>query len=510
MNTRRSILAGVVTTVAVLGIALTGTWPTVRASPSCTIFTVGDENAAFYGNNEDNDDARQGRIWFHPPRGDQYGVVLFGYSVGGHADIAVGGMNDQGLVVDSNALHTTRAARHLGRTPYRGSFFIEMLERCATVEQVKEWVQGYDLLFLEAQQAHVADRLGNAVVLGLDEHGDLFFTEKPGKYLVSTNFSLAQDPTAREADRRYKTAAAMLETMDPLTGEGCAAILEETAMGIVMYSYVVDLEAGTIALFSRGNFSRSAQLNVAEEMERGVHSYDMEALVRSQAGEARLSAGGNPIAPLLGAVAGLVLVGLCYGVWRRRGGTSRRRFVLVAGTLVCTMVLSRTVLRIPIRFAPVPNLVTVTLHLSFMAALVTLTGLAFNPWLAVPLAVVGLVISEVAHCGLYGCSAELLAYIVFALSSHGLATGIVALLRKRSSPLAAFAGWAWAFIGLYIPARRYYTVFAGWDEYVLLYTVVLSAANLLSLPLALALNRCIRAVLKVRHLDEWILASSNE
>ncbi|MBN1639866.1 MAG: hypothetical protein JXA09_01430, partial [Anaerolineae bacterium] len=225
MNTRRSILAGVVTTVAVLGIALTGTWPTVRASPSCTIFTVGDENAAFYGNNEDNDDARQGRIWFHPPRGDQYGVVLFGYSVGGHADIAVGGMNDQGLVVDSNALHTTRAARHLGRTPYRGSFFIEMLERCATVEQVKEWVQGYDLLFLEAQQAHVADRLGNAVVLGLDEHGDLFFTEKPGKYLVSTNFSLAQDPTAREADRRYKTAAAMLETMDPLTGEGCAAIL---------------------------------------------------------------------------------------------------------------------------------------------------------------------------------------------------------------------------------------------------------------------------------------------
>ena len=120
MKTKRSILAAVVLTavvltavvltIAVLGTALTALWPTNQASPSCTIFTVGDKTAAFFGNNEDNDDARQGRIWFTPPCKGRYGVVLFGYSVGGHADIPVGGMNDQGLVVDSNALHTTRIA----------------------------------------------------------------------------------------------------------------------------------------------------------------------------------------------------------------------------------------------------------------------------------------------------------------------------------------------------------------------------------------------------------------
>jgi len=77
--------------------------------------------------------------------------------------------NDQGLVVDSNALHYTRAARHPDKTAYPDSFFVEMLEQCATVEQVKEWAQGYDLLFLETQQTPVADRQGNTVVLGLTE-----------------------------------------------------------------------------------------------------------------------------------------------------------------------------------------------------------------------------------------------------------------------------------------------------------------------------------------------------
>ncbi|MBN1581800.1 MAG: hypothetical protein JXA89_13935 [Anaerolineae bacterium] len=500
-----AVLAAAVLASA-LGTTLSAVWPTHQASPSCTIFTVADQNAAFFGNNEDNDDARQGRVWFYPPRRDRYGVVLFGYSVGGHADVPVGGMNDQDLVVDSNALHTTRAARHPDKTPYPGSFFVEMLERCATIEQVREWVQGYDLRFLETQQVHVADRQGNAVVLGLDARGELAITDKSGGYLVSTNFSLVQDPAGRDTDRRYKTAAAMLETMDPLTGEGCAAVLEETALGIVMYSYIVDLKAGTITLFSRGDFNQGATLNVAEEMAKGVHSYDIEALVWQQAGDTHLATGTNWVAPLLLIIAGLVLAGLCYGVWRRHGGASARRFILIAGALVCLMVLSRTVLRIPIRFVPIPNLVTITFYLSFMAALVTIAGLAFTPWIALSLAVVGLMASEVAHCWVYGCSDELLPYVVFALSSYGLAAGIVALLRKRNLLLAVFAGWAWAFVGFYIPARYYYSVFTGWEEYVLLYTVVLAAANLLSIPVALVLNQCIRVVFKVGHLDEWILA----
>jgi hypothetical protein len=500
-----AILAAVVLTAAVLGLVLTALWPTDRVAPSCTIFTVAGEKAAFFGNNEDNDDARQGRIWFTPPRKDRYGVVLFGYSVGGHADIPVGGMNDQGLVVDSNALHYTRAARHPDKTAYPGSFFVEMLERCATVEQVREWVQGYGLLFLETQQAHVADRQGNAVVLGLDERGELLITDKSGGYLVSTNFSLARDPAGRDTDRRYKTAASMLERLDPLTGEGCAGVLGETALSMVMYSYVVDLKAGTITLFSRGDFSRSATLNIADEMDKGVHSYDIEALVRQQAGDARLAAGANRIAPLLLIGSSLVLAGLCYAVWRRHGGKSSRRSILIGGVLVCLMVLSRTLLRIPIRFVPIPNLVTITFYLSFMAALVYTAGLSFKPWLALSLTVVGLTVSEIAHCGLYGCSDELLPYVVFALSSYGLASGIVALLRKRNPLLAVFAGWAWAFVGFYIPARYYYSVFTGWKEYVLLYAVVLAAANLLSIPVALVLNQCIRVVFKVRHLDEWLL-----
>jgi hypothetical protein len=374
-----------------------------------------------------------------------------------------------------------------------------MLERCATVEQVRQWVQGYDLLFLETQQAHVADRRGNAIVLGLDERGELAITDKSDAYLVSTNFSLARNPNGRDTDRRYQTATAMLERLDPRSIEECAGILKETALSMVMYSYVVDLKAGTIALFSRGNFSHSATLNVVQEMAKGIHSYDIEALVRRQAGGARAVAATNMISPALLITAALILTGLCYTVWRRHGETSGRRFILIGGTLVCLMVLSRTVLRIPIRFVPIPNLVTITFYLSFMAALVYIVGLAFRAWLAVPLAVVGLTASEIAHCWTYGCSDEILPYIIFALSSYGLAAGIVASLRERNPLLATLAGWAWAFVGFYIPARYYYSVFTGWKEYVLLYTLVLAAVNLLSVPVALALNQCIRVVFKGRY-----------
>jgi hypothetical protein len=54
-----AILAAVVLTAVVLGIARAALWPTDRASTSCRLSTVAHQSAAFFGNNEDNDDARQ-------------------------------------------------------------------------------------------------------------------------------------------------------------------------------------------------------------------------------------------------------------------------------------------------------------------------------------------------------------------------------------------------------------------------------------------------------------------
>jgi len=72
---------------------------------------------------------------------------------------------------------------------------------------------------------------------------------------------------------------------------------------------------------------------------------------------------------------------------------------------------------------------------------------------------------------------------------------------------ALLLGWIWTFIGFYLPVLYYYSVFVEWEEYVLLYALILAGVNLLSIPVALILNRVIQMVFKIKRLDEWILGS---
>ena len=65
MKTRRTILVAAVLTAAVLGMTLIAPWPTHQASPTCTIFTVADQNATFFGNNEDNNDNFANKHWIY-------------------------------------------------------------------------------------------------------------------------------------------------------------------------------------------------------------------------------------------------------------------------------------------------------------------------------------------------------------------------------------------------------------------------------------------------------------
>lgn len=482
--------------------------PAGEGSASCTIFTVAGGGEAFFGNNEDNDDARQGRIWFRPGRGDRHGIVLFGYSVGGNVDIPVGGMNDQGLVVDSNALGYQRVAVHPAKEMARGSFFVPMLEHCASVEEAVAWAERHNLPFLETQQAHVADREGDAVVLGLDDAGRLHVAEKAGPYLVSTNTSLARD--AAQLGRpgsRYETASNMLAVMAQPSAARVAEVLERTAMGIVMYSYVVDLPRGIIHLFSRGDFSTYATLDVTQELSRGPHSYDIEDLVRREAGRAAGHVRHIQPAALLIAVTLTATAALIAGLRFRLGRQLAGRLALAAIVVLGAMALSRTVLRIPIPLVPIPNLVTVTFYLSFSAALIYWIGATFRPWLAAVLCGLGLVLGEAVHCLVYGPSGELAAYITFALAAYLPATWIILLLRRRNVALGMVLAALWTLIGLYLPASYYYRVYAGWGEYVPLYVLFVGAANMLCVPLAYV------AVRYGRRLDRafrvWCIAWTN-
>jgi len=253
-----------------------------RVLDSCSIFNVSRDGNTFFCNNED-EGLRHGRIWFLPGTEGQYGLVLLGYGIYRNTMIPVGGFNDQGLCLDMTAVTETQIQLDPNKPDYEGSYFIDMLRVCATVEEAKLWVNSYDLLLLNWQQAHIADSTGDAVVIGLDDSGSLRMTNKSEDYLVSTNFNLAQ--IEHHDDDRYDTMVSMLNTMSELTLDYCQEILQTVSSSATMYSYICDQQNGLIYLYSRGDFERVAILNVTDELTAGDHSYDIERLVTQQTGQ---------------------------------------------------------------------------------------------------------------------------------------------------------------------------------------------------------------------------------
>jgi penicillin V acylase-like amidase (Ntn superfamily) len=250
-----------------------------RTLDSCSIFSVSRDGNTFFCNNED-EGLRHGRVWFLPGIEDQHGLILFGYGIYRNVMVPVGGLNDQGLCLDMTAVSETQIQLDPSKPNYEGSYFIDMLRECATVEEAKQWVVSYNLLLLNWQQAHIADSAGDAVVIGLDDNGNLWMTNKSEDYLVSTNFNLAQ--SEEHHVERYDTMVSMLSIMSELTIDYCQEILQTVSASATMYSYICDQQNGLIFLYSRGDFERVAILNVTDELAAGDHSFDIERLVSQQ------------------------------------------------------------------------------------------------------------------------------------------------------------------------------------------------------------------------------------
>ena len=278
VRSRKAIVLFLIVQITLI-IPLTPMGSNDRVLDSCSIFSVSRDGNSFFCNNED-EGLRHGRIWFLPGTESQHGLVLFGYGIYRNVMVPVGGLNDQGLCLDMTAVSETQIQLDPTKPDYEGSYFIDMLRECITVEEAKQWVTSYDLLLLNWQQAHIADNTGDAVVIGLDDNGNLWMTNKSEDYLVSTNFNLAQSD--QHHIERYDSMVSMLSIMSELTLDYCQEVLQTVSASATMYSYICDQQNGLIYLYSRGDFERVAILNVTNELAAGDHSYDIERLVSQQ------------------------------------------------------------------------------------------------------------------------------------------------------------------------------------------------------------------------------------
>lgn len=245
------------------------------SSSGCTVFTVSKGDQVFFGGNDDyiNPDSY---YWVDPGDGDNYGAIWIGTR-----DNVQQGVNEKGLAYDANGLPRVDTNPHLEREPVSGgysSYPIQILQECATVEEVISWVNTHQWHSYMWDQLHFADATGDAVIISAGADGEIVFTRKPpgDGFLVSTNFNVANPGnTSNEYPCwRYDRATEKLKQVvyqdGELTFQDAVNVLDavhvEEATSSTLESMVADLPHGIVYLYYFYQYDKPVVLNVMEEI----------------------------------------------------------------------------------------------------------------------------------------------------------------------------------------------------------------------------------------------------
>jgi hypothetical protein len=126
------------------------------------------------GNNEDLNSRH--RIWFFPPQAGKYGYVYVGFDSYG----IQGGMNDQGVFFDFNALKFAKmnpSPEKPGINDWR-AFIDQIMTDCATVDEVVALLGKHNLAWWGPYQVMFADATGASAVIGATERRTLRHPEE--------------------------------------------------------------------------------------------------------------------------------------------------------------------------------------------------------------------------------------------------------------------------------------------------------------------------------------------
>jgi hypothetical protein len=254
----------------------------------CTVITVSQGNRVFFGGNDDYIN-RDSTYWVDPGGANRYGAIFFG-----NPDNVQQGFNEIGLAYDANGVPKAPVTSHPGRKSVYGgyaSYPIQILQECATVEEVITWVQEHQWHEAMHDQLHFADATGDAVVISAGPDGKVALTRKPpgDGFLVSTNFNLANPSSGGYPCWRYSRAEEMLEQIqgqDELTAGRVASIMEavhvEGPSGWTLYSLVADLRQRLVYVYYMFQYDAPIVLSIDEETAQSQPSRSVSELFPEQ------------------------------------------------------------------------------------------------------------------------------------------------------------------------------------------------------------------------------------
>jgi choloylglycine hydrolase len=249
---------------------------------ACTGFIVEMDDVVLVGNNEDCALATEPVIWFYPYNQDYntYGRLVISCKWpypfnGGYSSFS--GLNDQGLFFDCFSHPPLIPVNSTNKPSYFGDLIGHCLSICATVDEVLEEFDKYNLEYMHSHQIFIADKNGNSAIIEGDE-----VILKNDYYQVVTNFLQSNPEHGWYPCWRYDTAVSMIENMDELSVEYFASICDATHQEELwyptIYSNICDLNNQIMYLYFMQDYENPYVINLEEELSQGRHSYFLPSL----------------------------------------------------------------------------------------------------------------------------------------------------------------------------------------------------------------------------------------
>jgi len=209
-------------------------WITAAPLFGCTIVMAVKDGKVLVGNNEDRSFYKT-TIRFFPATEKHFGRIIFGYTDAPFQ----GGMNDQGLFIDGNALSPT------GWKPEEGK-----------------------------------PRNGDSMVVEYGQ-GKVQFVEREEYYLIATNFVFTNVTNGNYPCSRYRKADRVLREAESLDISLIRNVLDATHLegrSPTVYSNIYDLKNGQIHIYNVHDFSKAVTLDFNEELAKGTRTINLPSL----------------------------------------------------------------------------------------------------------------------------------------------------------------------------------------------------------------------------------------
>jgi hypothetical protein len=242
-------------------------WLTLPPADACTVFTITDGDRILFCDNEDFSNPRT-HIWFVPASKTsppKHGCAFLGFDDGWGQN----GLNEQGLAYGWVAGFKERWERQPGMKTIHGKPCHQMLESCATVEEVIAFFEQHWEESFSYGRLLVADRTGRSVILRAKDgklHAPII-TRSQG---IGHRFGL-----------RGNEATPMLAKVSKPTLDDAARLLDFTrqeGVHATKYSVVFDLDTRDIWLYRFPKQTDAVQFNLPQQLKMPAHYYDIPEL----------------------------------------------------------------------------------------------------------------------------------------------------------------------------------------------------------------------------------------